>query len=61
MTRMKMKLFMLASRSRKVSTKKSGGVSSSPDFPVTDHAIQPTHGGGDIDGLLVKVAFGHSH
>jgi hypothetical protein len=38
-----------------------GGVSSSPDFPVTPNAIQPTYGGGDIDGLLVKVAFGHGH
>jgi hypothetical protein len=38
-----------------------GGASSSPDFPVTGNAIQSTYGGGDIDGLLVKVAFRHSH
>jgi hypothetical protein len=38
-----------------------GGVSSSPDFPVTPNAIQPAYGGGEIDGLLVKVAFGHGH
>ena len=34
-----------------------GGVTSSPDFPVTQDAIQPTYGGGDIDGLLAKVTF----
>jgi hypothetical protein len=31
------------------------GVTSSTDFPVTPGAIQPTYGGGDIDGLLAKV------
>jgi hypothetical protein len=34
-----------------------GGGTSSPDFPVTPGAIQPTYGGGDIDGLVTKVAF----
>ncbi len=32
-----------------------GGVTSSTDFPVTPGAIQPTYGGGEIDGLLAKV------
>lgn len=32
------------------------GVTSSPDFPVTPDAIQPTYGGGEIDGLVAKVA-----
>jgi hypothetical protein len=32
-----------------------GGVTSSTDFPVTPGAIQPTYGGGDIDGLIAKV------
>jgi beta-propeller repeat-containing protein len=36
------------------------GVTSSPNFPVTTGAIQPTYGGGDIDGLLAKVAFPRS-
>jgi hypothetical protein len=36
-----------------------GGVSSSPDFPVTTDAIQPTYGGGEIDSLLVKIALDH--
>jgi hypothetical protein len=31
------------------------GVTSSTDFPVTPGAIQPTYGGGDIDGPLAKV------
>jgi Beta-propeller repeat len=31
------------------------GVTSSTAFPVTPGAIQPTYGGGDIDGLLAKV------
>ena len=33
----------------------AGGVTSSTDFPVTPGAIQPTYGGGEIDGLLAKV------
>jgi Beta-propeller repeat len=33
----------------------AGGVTSSTDFPVTPDAIQPTYGGGEIDGLLAKV------
>jgi hypothetical protein len=33
----------------------AGGVTSSTDFPVTPGAIQPTYGGGDIDGLIAKV------
>jgi hypothetical protein len=32
------------------------GVTSSTDFPVTPDAIQATYGGGDIDGLLAKIA-----
>jgi hypothetical protein len=32
-----------------------GGVTGSIDFPVTPDAIQPTYGGGEIDGLLAKV------
>ncbi|MDX6585376.1 MAG: hypothetical protein QOI10_4560, partial [Solirubrobacterales bacterium] len=32
-----------------------GGATSSTDFPVTRDAIQPTYGGGDIDGLLAKL------
>ena len=32
------------------------GITTSPDFPVTPGAIQPTYGGGDIDGIIVKVA-----
>lgn len=31
------------------------GVTSSTDFPVTQGAIQPTYGGGDIDGAVAKV------
>jgi hypothetical protein len=27
------------------------GITTSPDFPVTTDAIQPTYGGGDIDGM----------
>ena len=34
-----------------------GGVTSSPDFPVTRDAFQPVFGGGDIDGLLLKIRF----
>ncbi len=34
-----------------------GYITNSPDFPVTPDAIQPTYGGGDIDGVLVKVDF----
>jgi hypothetical protein len=33
----------------------ASGVTSSTDFPVTPGAIQPTYGGGEIDGLLAKV------
>ena len=33
----------------------AGGVTSSTDFPVTPGAIQPTYGGGEIDGLIAKV------
>ena len=33
-----------------------GGVTSSTDLPVTRGAIQPSYGGGDIDGLLIQVA-----
>jgi Beta-propeller repeat len=33
------------------------GITTSPDFPVTPGAIQPTYGGGDIDGIVIKVAF----
>jgi beta-propeller repeat-containing protein len=33
-----------------------GGVTNSTDLPVTRGAIQPSYGGGDIDGLLVQVA-----
>ncbi len=36
------------------------GVTNSTDFPVTPVAIQPTFGGGDIDGLLAKVTFPRS-
>jgi hypothetical protein len=36
------------------------GVTSSSDFPVTRGAIQPTYGGGDIDGLLAMVTFPRS-
>jgi hypothetical protein len=32
------------------------GITTSPDFPVTPEAIQPTYGGGDIDGIVVKAA-----
>jgi hypothetical protein len=32
------------------------GITTSPDFPVTPGAIQPTYGGGDSDGIVVKVA-----
>jgi hypothetical protein len=38
----------------------AGSVTSSKDFPVTVDAIQPSFGGGDIDGAIVKVALGHS-
>jgi Beta-propeller repeat len=34
-----------------------GGVTSSTDFPVTRDAFQPVYGGGDIDGLLLKIRF----
>jgi hypothetical protein len=34
-----------------------GGVTSSPDFPVTRDAFQPVFGGGDIDGLLLEIRF----
>jgi hypothetical protein len=34
------------------------GVTSSSDFPVTPNAVQPTFGGGDIDGLLAKITLG---
>ena len=37
-----------------------GGVTSSTDFPVTPGAIQPTYGGGEIDGLLAKVTLPRS-
>jgi beta-propeller repeat-containing protein len=37
----------------------AGGLTTSRDFPVTPNAIQPTFGGGDIDGLLVKISLGH--
>jgi hypothetical protein len=36
------------------------GVTSSTDFPVTPGAIQPTYGGGDIDGPLAKVTLPRS-
>lgn len=35
----------------------SGGVTSSPDLPVTRDAFQPVFGGGDIDGLTLKIRF----
>jgi hypothetical protein len=34
-----------------------GGATSSPDFPVTGGAFQPAFGGGDIDGLMIKIRF----
>jgi hypothetical protein len=34
------------------------GVTSSADFPVTPDAIQPTFGGGEIDGWIAKVTLG---
>lgn len=38
----------------------AGGTTSVDDFPVTAGALQTTYGGGEIDGLLVKIAFGRS-
>jgi hypothetical protein len=35
----------------------AGGVTSSTDLAATPDAVQHTFGGGDIDGLLVKVHF----
>jgi hypothetical protein len=37
----------------------TGGWTTSSDFPVTPNAVQPTFGGGDIDGLLVKISLDH--
>jgi hypothetical protein len=37
----------------------AGGLTSSSDLPVTPNAVQPTFGGGDIDGMLVKISLGH--
>lgn len=38
----------------------AGGTTSADDFPVTAGALQTTYGGGEIDGLLVKISFGGS-